>query len=97
VLKVRQLPWQKEITLSEQGNYTAFVAGTKANPSIMVYNDDLSKPSPKFAHIRFANFMAENKGLHLYVKVRALPYFHKRVLLECRLLKLLRQVRTIHL
>lgn len=66
---------KKEITLSEQGNYTAFVAGTKANPSIMVYNDDLSKPSPKFAHIRFANFMAENKGLHLYVKGQNTPLF----------------------
>lgn len=66
---------KKEITLSEQGHYTAFVAGTKANPSIMVYNDDLSKPSPKFAHIRFANFMAENKGLHLYVKGQNSPLF----------------------
>ena len=66
---------KKEITLSEQGNYTAFVAGTKATPSIMVYSDDLSKPSPKFAHIRFANFMVENKGLNLYLQGQNTPLF----------------------
>ena len=66
---------KKEIILTEQSHYTAFIAGTKANPSIMVYSDDLSKPSPKFAHIRFANFMVENKGLKLYLQGQSTPLF----------------------